>query len=199
MIIAIGPQNAHVLRMGLLRSSVGLDKLMTTIVACALTDLVLIMIGVFGLAQLGNTAKWIKTILITGAILFLLNYGYRALLRTISTDHDALQLVQAAMPQTKMAALTTALAFSWLNPHAWIDTAVVVGSASLAYDYPANLFFGIGAAAGSAVWFFGLGLGASLFAPKLTHGAVWRVIDGVVVLTMWATAVLLFLDLLQEI
>ncbi len=95
---------------------------------------------------------------------------------------------QQNAPRTPAHALSSALAFSWLNPHAWIDTAVLIGTASLAYAAPGNWVFGIGAAVGSALWFVTLGFGAAAMAKKLAHPAVWRAIDGVVALTMWGTA-----------
>jgi L-lysine exporter family protein LysE/ArgO len=183
LIVAIGPQNAHVLRMGLLRSHVGM-----TVAACAITDLLLIAIGVLGLAQLGNLSGKISAALVGAAVLFLLHYGWQAARRAQQPAKDGLQAVQQNAPATKGRALSTALAFSWLNPHAWIDTAVIIGTASLAYPQPANYAFGLGAATGSALWFVTLGFGAAALARQLAHPAVWRAIDALVALTMWGTA-----------
>ncbi len=213
LIIAIGPQNAHVLRMGLLRQHVGI-----TVLACAVTDVVLIGIGVAGLAQLGNLSFAVQGVMIGAAILFLLHYGWGAARRSWANQYQGLNAQglstagQAAttphgkshacapeqMPkQTRKQALGAALAFSWLNPHAWLDTAVLIGTASLAYAQPDNWFFGAGAAAGSALWFVALGLGAQLLAHKLARPAIWRGIDAVVALTMWSTAAWLALGLLK--
>jgi L-lysine exporter family protein LysE/ArgO len=183
LIVAIGPQNAHVLRMGLLRSHVGI-----TIAACAVTDLLLIAIGVLGLAQLGNLSSSISTVLVSGAVLFLLHYGWLAARRAWQPAAEGLQAVQQSLPATPQRALTTALAFSWLNPHAWIDTAVIIGTASLVYQQPSNWVFGLGAAVGSAMWFITLGLGAAALAKHLAHPVVWRAIDTLVAITMWGTA-----------
>ncbi len=192
LIVAIGPQNAHVLRMGLLRSHVGI-----TVAACAVTDALLIAIGVFGLAQLGNLSSSISAALIGASILFLLNYGWQAAKRASKPAAQGLLAVQQDAPRTPAHALSSALAFSWLNPHAWVDTAVIIGTASLAYQQPANMVFGWGAAVGSAVWFIMLGLGASALAKHLAHAAVWRAIDVLVALTMWGTAVWLAWGLLK--
>jgi L-lysine exporter family protein LysE/ArgO len=183
LIVAIGPQNAHVLRMGLLRSHVGI-----TIAACAVTDLLLISIGVLGLAQLGNLSSKISAALVGAAVLFLLNYGWQAARRAAKPAQDGLLAAQQSAPATPALALSSALAFSWLNPHAWIDTAVVIGTASLVYSQPANWIFGLGAAAGSALWFVTLGFGAAALAKQLAHPAVWRAIDVMVAITMWGTA-----------
>jgi L-lysine exporter family protein LysE/ArgO len=192
LIVAIGPQNAHVLRMGLLRSHVGI-----TIAACAVTDLLLIAIGVLGLAQLGNLSSKISAALVGAAVLFLLNYGWQAARRAWRPAAQGLQAEQQGAPATPTLALSSALAFSWLNPHAWIDTAVVIGTASLAYQQPTNWVFGLGAAAGSALWFITLGFGAAALAKQLAHPAVWRAIDVLVAITMWGTAVWLAWGLLK--
>jgi L-lysine exporter family protein LysE/ArgO len=192
LIVAIGPQNAHVLRMGLLRSHVGI-----TIAACAVTDLLLIAIGVLGLAQLGNLSSSISTVLVSGAVLFLLHYGWLAARRAWQPAAEGLQAVQQSLPATPQRALTTALAFSWLNPHAWIDTAVIIGTASLVYQQPSNWVFGLGAAAGSLLWFITLGLGAAALAKHLAHPVVWRAIDTLVAITMWGTAAWLAWGLLR--
>jgi L-lysine exporter family protein LysE/ArgO len=210
LIIAIGPQNAHVLRMGLLRQHVGL-----TVLACAVTDVILIGIGVAGLAQLGKLSLAVQGAMIGAAILFLLHYGWGAARRAWANQYQGLgaegwsaasQTAGAShgaphspkRKQTRTQALGTALAFSWLNPHAWLDTAVLIGTASLAYAQPDNWLFGAGAAAGSALWFIALGLGAQLLAHKLARPAVWRGIDAVVALTMWSTALWLGLGLLNS-
>ena len=183
LIVAIGPQNAHVLRMGLLRSHVGI-----TIAACAVTDVLLIAIGVLGLAQLGQLSSNISAALVGAAVLFLLHYGWLAAQRAWRPAASGLQAVHQSLPATPRRALSSALAFSWLNPHAWIDTAVIVGGASTAYQQPHNWVFGLGAALGSALWFVTLGFGAVALAKYLAHPAVWRAIDCTVALTMWGTA-----------
>lgn len=193
LIIAIGPQNAHVLRMGLLRSHVGL-----TVLACAVTDVILIGIGVAGLAQLGSLSAAVQGAMIGAAILFLLHYGWGAARRAWVNQYKGLSATQQGAPTTKSQALGAALAFSWLNPHAWLDTAVLIGTASLAYSRPDNWKFGAGAAAGSLLWFVALGLGAQLLAHKLARPAVWRGIDATVALTMWGTALWLAMGLLKS-
>jgi L-lysine exporter family protein LysE/ArgO len=193
LIIAIGPQNAHVLRMGLLRSHVGL-----TVLACAVTDVVLISLGVAGLAQLGNLSSAVHGAMIGAAMLFLLHYGWGAARRVWANQYRGLSAAQQGAPASRTQALGAALAFSWLNPHAWLDTAVLIGTASLAYAQPDNWKFGAGAAAGSLLWFVALGLGAQLLAHKLARPAVWRGIDTVVALTMWSTALWLGVGLLHS-
>ncbi len=193
LITAIGPQNAHVLRMGLLRSHVAL-----TVAACAVTDLLLIGIGVAGLAQLGNLSAAVQGAMMSAGILFLLHYGWGAARRAWANQYTGMTAAQQGAPVTRTQALGAALAFSWLNPHAWLDIAVLIGTASLAYGQPDNWKFGAGAATGSLLWFIALGLGAQLLAHKLARPAVWRGIDAIVALTMWGTAGWLAVGLLKS-
>ena len=190
LIVAIGPQNAHVLRMGLLRSHVGI-----TVLACAVTDLLLIGLGIAGLAQLGTLSPQFYGALIGAASLFLAHYGLSAALRAWRNQYSGLQAAHLGAPRSRTQALGAALAFSWLNPHAWLDTAVLIGTASLAYTQPHNLVFGAGAAAGSALWFVALGMGAQALARHLARPAVWRAIDVGVAVTMGVTACWLLMGL----
>ena len=188
LIMAIGPQNAHVLRMGLQR-----QHLWLTVAVCALADVVLIGLGVLGLAQLGGLSDKLLGALIGAGVLFLGVYGWQAFQRFLKPQ--ALSLVNddqgkpqlAAAPVTQRQAILSALAFSWLNPHAWLDTAVLIGTASLAYGQ-GSTSFGLGAATGSLVWFVVLGSAAFWLGRRLNSLHIWRVLDGAVALMMWGTA-----------
>ncbi len=188
LIMAIGPQNAHVLRMGLQR-----QHLWLTVAVCALADIVLISLGVLGLAQLGGLSDKLLGALIGAGVLFLGVYGWQAFQRflkpqaaaPLATSHAAGQ--QASAPISQRQAILSALAFSWLNPHAWLDTAVLIGTASLAYG-PGSKAFGLGAATGSVVWFLLLGAAAFWLGRRLNSLHIWRVLDGAVALMMWGTA-----------
>jgi L-lysine exporter family protein LysE/ArgO len=96
--------------------------------------------------------------------------------------------VAAARPISRRQAVGAALAFSWLNPHAWLDTAVLIGTASLAYGTPGNAVFGLGAAVGSALWFLSLGVAVFWLGRRLGSPALWRGLDGLVAVMMWGTA-----------
>jgi L-lysine exporter family protein LysE/ArgO len=188
LIMAIGPQNAHVLRMGLQR-----QHLWLTVAVCALADVVLIALGVLGLAQLGGLSDKMLGALIGAGVLFLGVYGWQAFQRFLkpqalplaNNDQDKPQLATA--PVTQRQAIVSALAFSWLNPHAWLDTAVLIGTASLAYGQ-GSTSFGLGAATGSLVWFVVLGTAAFWLGRRLNSLHIWRVLDGAVALMMWGTA-----------
>ncbi|MFP5467813.1 MAG: LysE/ArgO family amino acid transporter [Gammaproteobacteria bacterium] len=181
LIMAIGPQNAHVLRMGLQR-----QHLWLTVIICALADIVLISLGVLGLAQLGGLSDKLLGAMIGAGVLFLGVYGWQAFQRFLHPR--ALPTTSGAQPPvTWQQAVMSALAFSWLNPHAWIDTAVLIGTASLAYGQGSTAF-GLGAAAGSVVWFLGLGVTAFWLGRRLNSLRIWRLLDGAVALMMWGTA-----------
>jgi L-lysine exporter family protein LysE/ArgO len=186
LIMAIGPQNAHVLRMGLQR-----QHLWLTVAVCALADIVLISLGVFGLAQLGGLSDKLLGALIGAGVLFLGVYGWKAFQRFLHPVAAALptgdQRQPTLAPVTRRQAVLSALAFSWLNPHAWLDTAVLIGTASLAYGTGSQVF-GLGAATGSVVWFLLLGAAAFWLGRRLNSLHLWRALDGAVALMMWGTA-----------
>ena len=191
LIMAIGPQNAHVMRMGLLR-----QHLWLTIAVCTLTDILLIALGVAGLAQLGTLSGKLLAALTGAGALVLMVYGAQALRRFLQPSATPILDGGNSGAVSRRQAIGTALAFSWLNPHAWLDTAVVVGTASLAYAQPDNLVFGAGAATGSLLWFSALGLAMALLGKRLNSPAIWRALDLLVALMMWGTAGWLLLGLL---
>ncbi len=190
LIMAIGPQNAHVLRMGLQRQHVWL-----TIAICVVTDVSLIALGVLGLAQLGGLSDKLQGALIGAGVLFLAVYGWQAFMRFRHPGASA-GATAGMVPQalTRRQAVLQALAFSWLNPHAWLDTAVLIGTASLAYGQGSTVF-GLGAATGSLLWFVGLGVAMFWLGRRLNSVAVWRALDGLVALMMWGTAAWLLVSL----
>ncbi len=190
LIMAIGPQNAHVLRMGLQR-----QHLWLTVAICAVADIALIALGVLGLAQLGGLSDKLQGALIGAGVLFLGVYGWQAFQRFRSPVQRSLDGQPTAPPPTSARqAVLSALAFSWLNPHAWLDTAVLIGTASLAYGQ-ASQTFGLGAAAGSVVWFTVLGAAAFWMGRRLNSLHIWRALDGLVALMMWGTAAWLLASL----
>ena len=198
LIMAIGPQNAHVMRMGLLR-----QHLWLTISVCVATDIVLIGAGVTGLAQLGGLSrKWLGVMTGTGALVLLL-YGVQAMRRFLRPSPVPVVLTglqnasdTSAAPMSRRQAVALALALSWLNPHAWLDTAVLIGTASLAYAAPDNAVFGLGAAVGSALWFVSLGGAMWGLGRRLNSPCIWRAMDALVALMMWVTAMWLIAGLL---
>ncbi|MBC7598543.1 MAG: LysE family transporter [Polaromonas sp.] len=195
LIMAIGPQNAHVMRMGLLR-----QHLWLTVAVCVVTDIVLIALGVAGLAQLGGLSDKLLGAMTGAGAVVLMIYGAQAFRRFLQPCATLPAANQAAAPGVSAAvsrrqAIGAALAFSWLNPHAWLDTAVLMGTASLAYGQPDNLVFGIGAATGSLLWFSALGMAMACLGRHLNSPGVWRALDALVALMMWGTALWLLAGL----
>lgn len=191
LIMAIGPQNAHVIRTGLQR-----QHLWLTVLTCAVADIVLIALGVAGLSQLGGLSDKLHGALIGAGVLFLAVYGGQAARRCWRPQAPVPVATTDAGPAatTRRQAVLAALAFSWLNPHAWLDTAVLIGTASLAWGAQQPVF-GLGAATGSVLWFAVLGLVAFWLGQRLGSLRVWRVLDGLVALMMWGTAVALVASL----
>jgi L-lysine exporter family protein LysE/ArgO len=182
LIIAIGAQNAFVLRQGLKRSHVFL-----TASICTICDAVLITLGVAGLGIL-VTANPILTLIATwGGALFLLYYGFRSFrsaLKTNKLDTTSTSIKPLRIRDT----IATLLALSLLNPHVYLDTVVLVGSIGAHYPPNERVYFALGAMCASLVWFFSLAYGAAWLAPLFRRPMAWRVLDALVGCIMWSIA-----------
>lgn len=152
---------------------------------CAVSDTVLIAIGVAGAGSLVRGHPALLTAVTVGGAGFLAFYGTLALRR-------ALRPKRAAIPETSQSgpatAIATGLALTFLNPHVYLDTVVLIGGLSARYEFWAALAFGAGAATASLVWFFGLAFGARLEAPMFQRKQAWRYLDTAVAITMFAIA-----------
>lgn len=180
LILAIGAQNAFVLRQGIRR-----EHVFASCLFCALSDAILIAVGVSGFAAASLAAPWLAPLLRWGGVGFLVWYGFCAL-RAAFAGGDGLTAASGE-GQGLRATLLTIAAFTWLNPHVWLDTVVLLGSVSAQYPGQA-LGFAAGAMTASFVFFFSLGYGARLLAPLFARPRAWRVLDAVVGLTMWSLA-----------
>jgi L-lysine exporter family protein LysE/ArgO len=184
LIVAIGAQNAFVLRQGLRREHVG-----SVVLFCAAADAILILAGVFGMAQaLAGRPGLARALALAGA-LFLVWYGWKALMRMRNLDR--LQASSGAEGMTRSAAIAQAAAFTLLNPHVYLDTVLLVGSMGAQQPAPMRGWFVAGAAAASITWFSLLGFGARWMAPLFAHPRAWQVLDGLIGLTMWVLSVLM--------
>jgi L-lysine exporter family protein LysE/ArgO len=184
LIIAIGAQNAFVLRQGLRR-----EHVLPIVLICSLSDAVLIAAGVGGFAAMTTRAPWLEPAFTYGGAAFLLWYGARSFWAA-SKGGEALQ-PSADRPVPLRSAVLTCLALTWLNPHVYLDTLVVVGSVSA--QYADKVAFAVGVTASSFVFFFALGYGARLLAPVFANPRSWQVLDGLVGTVMWAIALKLLL------
>lgn len=182
LIIAIGAQNAYLLRMGLARQHVAL--LAGT---AAVLDGVLILAGLLGLGALIEARPELAQAMRWAGALFLLGYGVLAARRAGS--NESLDASAAAVPPVgAKQAVATLLGFSLLNPHVYLDTVVLVGAVGTRHAGAAKAWFGIGAVLASVLWFFSLTYGARWLAPWLATRRAWRVLDGLIALTMWSLA-----------
>ncbi|HEX4203104.1 MAG TPA: LysE/ArgO family amino acid transporter [Ktedonobacteraceae bacterium] len=182
LIIAIGAQNAFVLRQGLKKQHV-----LVVASLCTLCDAVLIALGVGGLGTI-ITALPILTIVATwGGAIFLLVYGFRSFRAAMVSEkldtHDT-----STQPARLRDTVLAVLAFSLLNPHVYLDTVVLIGSIGAHYHSAGRLFFGLGALLASFCWFFSLAYGARWLAPLFRHPLAWKILDGVVGCIMWFIA-----------
>ncbi|WP_405640498.1 LysE/ArgO family amino acid transporter [Streptomyces sp. NBC_00019] len=177
LIVAIGAQNAFVLRQGVRR-----DSVLAVVGICALSDAALIALGVGGLGAV--VVAWPDALTAVGWIggVFLLCYGALAARRVFRPAGTALRTEGEAAGSRKRAVLTC-LALTWLNPHVYLDTVFLLGS--VAADRGALRWtFGLGAVLASLCWFAALGFGARLLGRFLARPMAWRVLDGLVAATM---------------
>lgn len=181
LIVAIGAQNAFVLRQGVARAHVA-----TVVAICALSDLVLIVAGVAGIGVLVERAGWLLETVRWLGVAFLAAYGVLSLWR--ARRPVGLAAVGDRASSRRTAALT-ALALTWLNPHVYLDTVLLLGS--IAQTAEREWWFAVGAGTASLVWFAGLGFGARLASPLLARPRAWQVLDVVIGLVMLGIAVLL--------
>lgn len=178
LIVAIGAQNAFVLRQGLRR-----EHVVPVVVVCAVSDLALIVAGIAGLGAVIAAQPTAVTVVRWVGAAFLLGYAVLAARRALRPSGLA---PAGRGPATLRATLLTCLALTYLNPHVYLDTVLLLGS--VAQQHPHRWLFGIGAAAASVVWFTALGVGAHRLAPVLSRPAAWRVLDGFIAVVMVAIA-----------
>ncbi len=180
LILAIGAQNAFVLRQGLQGRHV-----LAICLTCAASDALLIAAGIGGFATMISSIGWLDPLLRYGGAAFLAFYSLRSL-RSAANGNSALT-VRGDAEQSLAAALVTCLALTWLNPHVYLDTVVLLGSIST--RYPGKEFaFAAGATGASFLFFFSLGYGARLLRPLFARPAAWRLLDGLIALVMGTIA-----------
>lgn len=179
LILAIGAQNAFVLRQGLRR-----EHVLAVCLTCAVSDAILIAAGVAGFGALAEAVPWLSDVMRWGGALFLLAYGALALR---NAWRGTSQLSATGAAETRLPrVLLTLLAFTWLNPHVYLDTVMLIGSVSAQSGN--RLLFGLGAVASSFVFFFSLGYGARLLSPVFARPRAWQALDLGIGLVMWAIA-----------
>jgi L-lysine exporter family protein LysE/ArgO len=190
LIVAIGAQNAFVLRQGLRR-----EHVLPVVAFCALADAVLITAGVLGMAQAVSRHPAIAQGMALAGAAFLAWYGWQALQR--ARHASQLQAADGGPGLSRGAAMAQVAAFTLLNPHVYLDTVMLMGS--IGAQQPAGLrgWFIAGSSIASLVWFASLGFGARWLAPLFAQPRAWQVLDGLIGLTMWTLALLLLRHALQ--
>ena len=185
LIVAIGSQNAFVLRQGLLQRNVGM-----VVLTCALGDIVLILCGVLGVGALVREWPALLQVLRFGGAVFLGVYGLMAARRAWAGSSG---LAPADGSTSSRRVLLACLAFTFLNPHVYLDTMILLGSLSTRYAGMGQWAFAFGACLASVTWFSTLGFGSRLLQPVFKSPIAWRLLDAFVALFMLTLAVLLVL------
>ncbi len=183
LIVAIGAQNAYLLRLGLARSHIGI-----AVAICALSDIVLILAGIAGIGSLVRAIPHLLDVFRWIGVVYLTAYGIRSFWRA----YQASALTPSeGTPSTRRAVVVTTLAFTFLNPHVYLDTVLLLGSIGNQYGGH-RWFFALGACLASVTWFVSLGIGAKALAGVMGRPATWKFLDigiGIVMLLVaWSIA-----------
>ncbi|WP_312239669.1 arginine exporter ArgO [Pantoea sp.] len=187
LILPLGPQNAFVMNQGVKRHY----HLMTASL-CTLSDVALICGGIFGGSALLNQSPLLLTIITWAGVAFLLWYGWGALRAAFRADVEV--AATEAMKQGRWRIVATMMAVTWLNPHVYLDTFVVLGSLGGQMPPEARRWFALGSVSASFIWFFGLALLAAWLSPLLRTAKAQRIINLLVGMVMWFIAVQLALQ-----
>lgn len=177
LIMAIGAQNAFVLRQGLRR-----EHVLPVVLFCALSDAVLLQAGIWGMGgMLAARPEWAQLMRWAGAV-FLVAYAAQAAARAFKPSH--LLVAAGGAGASLRTTLLTLGALTWLNPHVYLDTVVLLGTMASPYPMGGRATFAAGGSLASALWFLGLGFGSRWLAPLFASPAAWRVLDGATAATM---------------
>ena len=192
LIVAIGAQNAFVLRQGLRREHVA-----SVVFFCAISDALLIAAGVLGMAQaLGERPMVANALALAGAV-FLAVYGWKALNRAL--QQSGLLAAEDGQGLSWASAIAQAAAFTLLNPHVYLDTVLLVGSIGAQQPAALQPWFVAGASSASLLWFCSLGFGAGWLAPLFAKPRAWQVLDVLIGLTMWVLSGMLVMHLFNSL
>lgn len=186
LIIAIGAQNAFVLKQGILKNHVFM-----TVFVCSLIDTLLICAGVGGFGTLLTSNAFLLGLARWGGAAFLIYYGFRSFRSVLKPE--ALILEKGNQRLSLKMTLLSIFTLSLLNPHVYLDTVVLLGSISAQFPAEERLFFGGGAVLASFLWFFGMGYGARYLAPLFRKPSAWKILDFLIGCVMWGIALSLIL------
>jgi L-lysine exporter family protein LysE/ArgO len=185
LIVAIGAQNAYVLRQGLLRHHVA-----GVVAVCAVSDAVLILAGVSGIGSVVDRAGWVIDVVRWAGVAFLLWYAVQSLRRAFRAESLGSDGIAVALGETRRSVLGRAIALTWLNPHVYLDTVLLIGSIAATHQSDSSRgldgqwWFAIGAVTASLTWFTSLGFGARLLAAPLSRPRAWKTLELLIAATM---------------
>lgn len=188
LIVAIGSQNAFLLRQGLRNEHVFAVSL-----TCALSDAILIALGVAGFGTIIGMAPWLDPVMRYGGAAFLIFYG-AANMRSALRSSETLASGNSAEKQSLKAAVLTCFALTWLNPHVYLDTVMLLGSISTQFS-GFEFMFAAGAILASFLLFFSLGYGAKWLRPLFAKPSAWRILEAIIAFVMWGIAARLLIGL----
>ncbi|WP_405404417.1 LysE/ArgO family amino acid transporter [Paracoccus sp. Ld10] len=186
LIVAIGAQNAFVLRQGLRG-----DHVLAVCLTCALSDAALIVLGVTSFGKISALLPWIDPVMRVAGAAFLIWYGARSL-RAALSGTEALDAGHDRGPAGLRRTVLACLALTWLNPHVYLDTVVLLGTISTRFA-GSRIAFTAGAVTGSFVFFFALGYGAAWLRPIFAKPIAWRILEALITIVMWSIAAKLLL------
>ncbi|WP_022709116.1 LysE/ArgO family amino acid transporter [Pseudochrobactrum sp. AO18b] len=188
LIVAIGSQNAFLLRQGLRNEHVFAVSL-----TCALSDAILIALGVAGFGTIIGMAPWLDPVMRYGGAAFLIFYG-AANMRSALRSSETLASGNSVEKQSLKAAVLTCFALTWLNPHVYLDTVMLLGSISTQFS-GFEFMFAAGAILASFLFFFSLGYGAKWLRPLFAKPSAWRILEAIIAFVMWGIAARLLIGL----
>jgi L-lysine exporter family protein LysE/ArgO len=181
LILAIGAQNAFVLRQGLRN-----EYLLPVVLTCAFSDAILILFGVSSFSQIITHLPWLDPVMRYGGAVFLIWYGCKSMYSSVRKTGNLVASNDSSktLPKTVL----TCLALTWLNPHVYLDTVVLIGTISTRFPGKESIF-ALGATTASFIFFFALGYGATLLRPLFARPVSWRILEGLIALVMWMIAI----------
>ncbi|KKC38047.1 amino acid transporter [Devosia epidermidihirudinis] len=185
LIVAIGAQNAFVLRQGLQNQHV-----LAVCLTCAVSDAILIAVGVTSFRTIGALLPWLDPVMRYGGAAFLFLYGAKSLYAAFR--HNGALGSEAVPSMGLWPTIAICLSLTWLNPHVYLDTVMLLGTVSSGYPGRETSFM-VGAITASFAFFFALGYGATWLRPVFAKPAAWRVLEALIAITMWAIAIKLLI------
>jgi len=183
LIIAIGAQNAFVLKQGIMKSHVFLVAIL-----CSFIDAILIALGIGGLGKIITSTPYLINITKYGGAAFLFYYGFRSFYAALKSNNSLEIEEDFNHPSVKVTVLTL-LAMSLLNPHVYLDTVVLLGSIGAQFEEVPRSLFAVGAMTASFIWFFSLAYGAGYLAPIFKKPIAWKILDTIVGVIMWGITI----------